>query len=441
MKDYTITDWILGKMFSLVERLTHHKEKEVAIEDQRDIVWVPFGMGLGRVPVTMNQYEDRELIDLIFQRMNKIAGFDPQEYEQEARFGSLHDGCCWAVADDLYHTIRLLNEFRQRPSFNLLDRLQVMPHSAGIFFTSWLTGMASLQEMLILTHECSKIMYETEQAAATKEINDWYFSGASFSPEKQDCLQKLRAKVDPSSQLSPEELADQLHGRIEFLFSPTAHMLEEFISDVQKQGIGMDVGIRMSPHCVIFTGSALELERFSRLFTGARKIALRRNVLQVQGSPHGPRFNPSGAQTKALLQSYKNRLREPVVPFINWRGEWAQTKEDFIDAAAGNSNQLISFDKMIERAFSHGGKHFLLIQTGTHTVAGDFFDGIIRSHIPNPNSIHVHKSVIKGKEHPLLPFLSEHPQKTHGPCSLDETVEWYEDQLEKRRASISKPLN
>lgn len=437
IQDYTLTDRLLGKIFSLKERFTPHHEKQIPIQDKRDIVLIPFGMGIGNTPTTADQYPDKESMNAIFDRMSRAAGFDLHEYESDSRYGNMHDGCCWAVADDLFHMVRLINEFRQVPSIDLLDRLQVLPHSAGIFLTGWLTGILSLSDMMRLTHECSQILVQNEEAAALEEVSEWFYTDPNLQGVAQGkYLKELRRQVDPAFNFTKEKLAARLHGKLQFVFSPTAGMMQDLVADVEKEKIDVHLAIRMTPHCVVFAGNALESERFFNLFTGARKIAMRRITLQIRGTTHCARFDRSAEQTQKLLQSYlqQNCLRDPVIPFINWSGEWVRSKEGFVNAVAGNANQLISFDKMVECAFGHGGKYFLLMQSGTSKVAGDVFDGIIRSNVPDPKSIHVYKSVVCGKKHPLYHFLSGHSEThVHPTYTFDETIGWYEQQLEKRR--------
>jgi hypothetical protein len=444
-EEFTLTDRLLAKTYSLIERFAgSHPKTQIQSRDVRDIVLVPFGMGLGNTPVTKSEYPDEKLINSIFERMSKVAGFDLWDYENDSRYGNMHDGCCWAVADDLFHIIRLIHELRSVSPLDLFNRLQILPHSAGIFLTSWLTGITSFEDMMSLTHECAEFLVQNEKRASLQEVTDWFSEGSLVGQvDRQECLKELRNRVDPSFLLSNQELAIHLRGKLQFLFCPTPSMLEDLLVDVEKEKIDVQLAVRMSPHCVIFAGNALETERFYSLFTGARKIAIRRVTLQINGTSHCPRFNWAAAQTKKLLESYdaQNKLRDPVIPFINWKGEWVQTKKDFIEAAAGNSNQLIEFDKMIQRAYEHGGKHFLLIQTGTSKLAGDVFDGIIRSNVSVPKSVEIYKSITSEKNHPLYHLLSNNSDAICSQCSLEDTVNWYQQELEKRRKVLSANLS
>lgn len=447
-RDYGLADRLLGKTYSIVERFTQSRpELSVDRHNPRDIVLIPFGMGIGNTPFSFKEYEcNKALVTSIFSQMSDHAGFNMCDYEQEQHYGNLHDGCCWAVADDFYHVLRLLNDLKESGNVAPIDRLQILPHSAGIFIGGWLSGIVSVHDMMQLTHECSQILADGESRAARQEVDSWYFQDDAAIGEKfQSELRQLRKYVDPSSSLDLDSLAPRLHGKLQFLFCPKPGMLEDLIADVIEQKINVHVAIRLSPHCIVLAGNALETERFYQLFTPTRMLAIRRVTLQIKGTSHSIRCEHAAKKTRDLMDRYlsEGRLKDPVIPFTNWKGEWVQSKEGFADTVAGNANQTFQFDKMVQTSYEHGAKHFVLLQSGTAKVAGDVFDGVIRSNVTTPKDVHVYKSVTHDRRHPLIDTLFEsNPHHRYPtPIVLNEIVHWYESQVEQRRGkSLPVPL-
>jgi hypothetical protein len=209
-------------------------------------------------------------------------------------------------------------------------------------------------------------------------------------------------------------IANRLNGDLELVFSLYSHELEKLIADVREHQIGVSVAIAMSPNAAVFAGNSLEMARFHQLFTGARKIELKRVTVDVKGTPHCQRLARGARHAAELLKIYEQqgRLRDPVVPLLSCTGEMVRTKQAFIEAITGIADQPMRYGSMIEKSLDEGGRHFVLIQSGMSSAAGDLFDAIIRNHanIKGIKSIHIYHPTLRAAEpHPVCEILEKRP--------------------------------
>ena len=60
-------------------------------------------------------------------------------------------------------------------------------------------------------------------------------------------------------------------------------------------------------------------------------------------------------------------------------------------------DQPLHFDGMIEKALDEGGRHFVLIQSGMSSTAGDLFDAIIRNHanVKGIKGVHIYPPALR----------------------------------------------
>lgn len=442
---YSVTEKLLGKAYQVREKLFAKRgECKYAASDGRDIVLVPFGMGVSRrgVGETSCYRYNETLADEVFARMNQVVGFDLRAYAREKilgheDMGDLHDKCCWAVGDDLVHVVRLFRELQAAGATGLVSRLQLLPHSAGTYLCGWLAGVLSFQDALQVVHQAAKLMAEAEVRASQEEVHRWYFNPKEkLSEAERKWLSQIRERIDPQAQMGAERLAEHLHGSLELVFSLNAHFLNQLVSDIRENRIGVSLAISMSPNSAVFAGNALEMERFRKLFVGKRKIELRQVPVEVSGTPHHERLKEANRHTTELLKMYdfQGRLRDPVVPLISFDGELVRTRAEFIRAVAGIPSEPCSFDRMIERTLEEGGRHFVMIQSGLSTTAGDLFEGIIRNRANTGGfaPVHVYRPSLRGVPHPLcsvLESIKENRVAEANRQSLSETLAWYEKQL------------
>jgi len=447
--NYTITDRLWGKVYRVREKLFSRWGARRSERNglARDIVLVPFGLGVTRRgEAEANCYQHNEkLADEVFVRMNQVVGFDLRAFARHEiagheALGNLHDNGCWSVSDDLVHLMRLFRDLQRMGCTGLIPRLQILPFSAGTYLAGWLAGVVSFEDMSLLVHQCTHLLSEGELQLSRQEVNQWFFNPrGKLSEVERDLLNEIRRKIDPALALDKEALAGKLHGRLELVFSLNNGVLEQLISDVRENRIGVSPAIRMSPNTAIFAGNELEMTRFRALFVGKRKIELRRVPIEVNGTPHFNRLEQVSHHTKELLRLYEKngRLRDPVVPFTSYAGEWVRSREQFIEALAGISDQTCYFDHMIERALEEGGRHFVLIQSGMASAAGDLFDGVIRSNANTLGyqSVKIHPPAIQSQDpHPICEILPSRDADRAPEAltqSLVDTIRWYEKELVK----------
>jgi hypothetical protein len=289
--------------------------------------------------------------------------------------------------------------------------------------------------MAMITQQCSQLMREDERIAAREETEHWFFNGtAELSAAEQALLREIRQKIDPLKQMGLEALAQHLSGSLELVFSLSAHVLEKLIADVRAHQIGVSVSILMSPNAAVFAGNALEMARFHQLFTGARKIELKRVTVESKGTPHYHRLARSAGHVADLLKIYEQqgRLRDPVIPLVSCTGEVVRTGREFIAAVSGVADQPLCYDRMIEEALDQGGRHFALIQSGMSSSAGDLFDAVIRHHAnaKGIKSVTIHHPALRTPQpHPVCAFLEQRPGTAVPDAlnqSLTDTTGWYE---------------
>ncbi len=444
---YSVAERILGKAYSVRERLFAGVSAggEKRNSSERDIVIMPFGIGVTRrgEGETHCYQHNSELADQVFAHMNQVCGFDLRTFSggpvpgHEA-VGDIHDDCCWAVADDLVHLVRMFREVQEAGGTDIVQRLQILPHSGGTYLAGWLSGVVSFQDMALMVHQCAHFMSEGVRICTLEEVEKWFFNQKEkLSEEERALLKQIRLKVDPLLNGSRQDLADKLHGNLELVFSLNAAVLERLIADVRENRISVSPAVTMSPNTAAFAGNAHEMARFRQLFVGKRKIELRRVSLMVRGTPHFSRLREAGRHTLELLKLYQaqGRLRDPVIPVISHTGEKVRTAQEFIETVAAIADKTLYYDRMIEHALEQGGRRFMMVQSGTASTAGDLFDGIVRSHanLKSVKSVHVHRpSVRPGDRHPICDILTcreDHRVPDASSQSLLDTIRWYESQL------------
>jgi nucleoside-diphosphate-sugar epimerase len=442
---YTVAERVLGKVYRARERFLAPRREaapNAAAGGTRDLVLAPFGIGVTRRGEAENHcyHFNPQLADQVFAQMNQALGFDLRAFAlgsipRHERHGNLHDACSWAVADDLIHVLRLFRDIQRTGGTGLIPRLQILPHSGGSYLAGWLAGVVSFQDMALITHQCSHLMSENVRVASLAETERWFFKEpAKLTVAEQNLLQELRQHVDPQKQMSLDDLAWHFKGSLDLVFSLSAHVLEKLIADVRAHQIGASVAIKMSPNAAVFAGNALEMARFRQLFTGARKLELKRVTVEANGTPHYKRLAGAARHAADLLKIYESqgRLRDPVVPFLSCTGEVVRTRQAFIEAIAGIADQPLCYDRMIEKALDEGGRHFVLIQSGMSTTAGDLFDAVIRHHAnaKGIKSEHIyHPALRTAQPHPVCAILENRPGSAVPDAasqSLVDTTRWYE---------------
>jgi nucleoside-diphosphate-sugar epimerase len=451
---YTVTERLLGKVYRVRETLLLPRWRAAnpaPRQGARDLVLVPFGMGVTRRGEAENYcYQSNpELADQVFEQMNQMIGFDLRAFARRPiprheYYGDPHDACCWAVADDLVHVLRLCRDLQQTGRVGFIPRLQVLPHSAGTYLAGWLSGIVSFQDMALIAHQCSHLMSENERLSSLEETEQWFFpEPTKLTETERILLQEIRRMVDPLRMMERNTLANRLNGSLELVFSLSSHVLKKLISDVREQRIGVSLGIAMSPNAAVFVGNALEMARFHRLFTGARKLELKRVTVDVKGTPHCQRLARAAHHAAALLKIYEQqgRLRDPVVPLLSCTGEVVRTRQAFIEAIAGIADQPLHFDRMIETALDEGGRHFVLAQSGMTSTAGDLFDATIRNHAhaKGVKGVHIYHPASRAAEpHPVCETFEKRaeavvPEAAHQ--SIADTTRWYEHLLSEAQSA------
>lgn len=454
---YSVAERFLGKAYSVRERIFAGVQVGGGARDAgaRDIVLIPFGMGVTRrgEGETHCYQHNPELADQVFAQLNQVCGFDLRAFSQgpvrgHEAVGDIHDDCCWAVADDLIHLVRMFREIQEAGGVDLLSRLQILPHSGGTYLAGWMSGVVSFLDMGLMAHQCAHFMSEGVRLATLSEVEKWFFNKREkLSEEERQLLRQVREKVDAALNAPLQALADKLHGNLELVFSLNAAVLNQLISDVREHRITVSPAITMSPNSAVFAGNAMEMARFRKLFVGKRKIELRRVSLEVRGTPHFQRLREAGRHTADLLQLYmrQGRLRDPVVPVISNNGEPVRTCKDFVDSVAAIADRTLYFDRMIEHALEQGGRHFVMVQSGTSSTAGDLFDGIVRSHanLKGIKSVQVHRPATRpGERHPICDLLEKRDKaRVRGAAEqpLLETIRWYESQLSEASTAVAGP--
>jgi hypothetical protein len=135
-----------------------------------------------------------------------------------------------------------------------------------------------------------------------------------------------------------------------------------------------------------------------------------------------------------------------VVPVLSCTGEVVRTRQAFIEAVAGIADQPLRFDAMIEKAIDEGGRHFVLIQSGMSSSAGDLFDAVIRNHanVKGTKSVHIHHPSLRSEApHPVTAILEKQPataipEPPHQ--SITDTTRWYERLLSERQAASRRAV-
>ncbi len=451
---YTMTERLLGKVYRAREILSSPRRKatgNVKARGARDLVLVPFGIGVTRRGEAENlcYVSNPKLADQVFEQMNQAVGFDLRAFADcpirgHERHGDLHDACCWAVADDLVHVLRLFRDIQQTGGVGLVPRLQILPHSAGTYLAGWLSGIVSFQDMALIAHQCSHLMSEDVRLSSEEETEHWFFNGQTdLSANERTLLQEIRKEVDPLGELEQRPLANRLNGALELVFSLSSVMLNKLIAEVRELRIGVSVGITMSPNAAVFAGNALEMARFHQLFTGIRKLELKRVTVDVKGTPHCHRLARGARHAAELLKVYdqQGRLRDPVVPLLSCTGEVVRTRQAFIEAISGIADQPMHFDGMIEKTLDEGGRHYVLIQSGMSSAAGDLFDGIIRNHanVKGIKRVHIYQPSLRTADpHPVCAALKKQPKAQVPEAarqSMADTTRWYERLLSKAQSA------
>ncbi len=419
--NYTMTERLLGKAYRVREMLSLPRRKATngaTADGARDLVLVPFGVGVTRRGEAENlcYHSNSQLADQVFEQMNQAVGFDLRAFAScpipgHERHGDLHDACCWAVADDLIHVFRLFRDIQRTGGTGLIPRLQILPHSGGTYLAAWLSGIVSFQDMALIAHQCSHLMSEDVRLSSQEETEHWYFNGhTDLTANDRTLLQGIREHVDPREELERNTLAGRLNGNLELVFSLSSLMLKKLIAEVAELQIGVSVGITMSPNAAVFAGNALEMARFHELFTGIRKLELKRVMVDTKGTPHCHRLARGARHAAELLKVYEQqgRLRDPVVPLLSCTGEVVRTRQAFIEAISGIADQPLHFDGMIEKVLDEGGRHFVLIQSGMSSAAGDLFNAIIRNHANEKGvkDVHIYQPSLRTADpHPVCGAL------------------------------------
>ena len=451
---YTTAERLLGKAYLVQEMLFSLRRKganDTAVSGARDLVLVPFGMGTTRRGEAENYcyHSNPKLADQVFEQMNQTVGFDLRAFARRPipgheHHGDLHDACCWAVADDLIHVLRLFRDIQQTGGAGFVPRLQILPHSAGTYLAGWLSGIVSFQDMVLIVHQCSHLMSENVRLSSLKETDHWFFDDRmKLTATERTQLQEIRQQVDPLGELPRDALANRLNGDLELVFSLSSHMLKKLIADVHEHRIGVSVGITMSPNAAVFVGNALEMARFHQLFTGIRKLELKRVMVDAKGTPHCQRLARGARHAAELLKIYdeQGRLRDPVVPLLSCTGEVVRTRQAFIEAITGIADQPLRFDAMIEKALDTGGRHFVLLQSGMSSAAGDLFNAIIRNHanVKGVKAVHIYQpALLTAEPHPVCQILEKRadavvPEATQQ--SMADTTHWYERLLSEAQSA------
>ncbi len=448
---YTVAERFWGMAYRMREVVfAPHRQptQSAAASGGRDVVLVPFGMGVTRrgEAESLCYHSNSELADQVFEQMNQVIGFDLRAFARHPvprheYHGDLHDACCWAVADDLVHVLRLFRDIRQTGGAGFVPRLQILPHSGGTYLAGWLSGIVSFQDMALIAHQCSHIMSENVRVSSLEETEQWFFNERSkLSDPERALLRQLRQQIDPLRQMGLDALASRLSGSLELVFSLNSHVLEKLIADVRAHQLGVAVAITMSPNAAVFAGNALEMARFHQLFTGTRKIELKLVTVDVKGTPHCQRLARGARHAAELLKIYEQqgRLRDPVVPLLSCTGEIVRTRQAFIEAITGITDQPMRYDAMTEKSLDEGGRHFVLIQSGMSSAAGDLFDAIIRNHANHKGikSVHIYHPALQTAEpHPVCAALEKRPAVVAPHQSVEETTRWYERLLSDARAA------
>ena len=451
---YTVTERLLGKAYRVREMLRSPRPREaddMAAGGGRDLVLVPFGMGATRRGEGENYcyHYNPELTDQVFEQMNQAIGFDLRAFAyspipRHAHHGDLHDACCWAIADDLVHVLRLFRDIQRMGGVGIVPRLQILPHSGGTYLAGWLSGIVSFQDMALIAHQCSHLMSENVRLSSLEETGQWFFDEQmKLSADERAVLQEIRHHVDPRGELEQDALANRLGGNLELVFSLSSLRLKRLIADVRERNIGVSVGITLSPNAVVFAGNALEMARFHQLFTGARKLEMRHVTVDVKGTPHCQRLAQGARHGAELLKIYERqgRLRDPVVPLLSCTGEVVQTRQGFIEAIAGIADQPLHFDSMIEKALDQGGRHFVLAQSGLSSTAGDFFDAIIRNHanVKGIKGVHIYPPALRTPEpHPVCEHIEKRPEAAIPGAmhqSIADSIHWYDRLLSEAQSA------
>jgi nucleoside-diphosphate-sugar epimerase len=448
-QDYPVADRLIGKAYRVREKILSKfsTRKKASLKSQRDIVLVPFGLGVtrrGEAEVHCYQYNP-QIAHEVFARMSQVAGFDLRafarnEIPRHEVLGDLHDNGCWSVTDDLIHIIRLFRDFQRHGATGVVNRLQILPFSAGTHLAGWLSGIVSFDDMALLVHQCMHLMSENEDMVTGQEIVKWFYNPREkLSEVEKNLLKELRGKVDPESRFSAAELARVFHGKLELVFALNAGLLEGLNNDIRENRIGVSPAIKMSPNVTVFAGNELEMARFRQMFVGKRKIELRRVPVDVKGTPHFPRLKEAARHSTELLKLYdrQGRLRDPAVPMMSYNGEAVRTKEQYIKAMAGIADQPCYFDRMVERTLEEGGRHYLLIQSGLSSTAGDLFGGVIQSNanVKRYDSVKIYPPALKTQDlHPVCQLLPQDKSRSVSDAleqPLAQTISWYEKELLK----------
>src|SRR5882724_11717675 len=313
---YSITERLLGKVYRAREILLspwHQAASRATAGGARDLVIVPFGMGATRRSEAENlcYHHNPEVADQVFEQMNQTIGFDLRAFAYlpipgHERYGDLHDACCWAVTDDLVHVLRLFRDIQRTGGVGFVPRLQILPHSAGTYLAGWLSGIVSFQDMALIAHQCSHLMSENVRLSSLEETEQWFFSERTqLTTTERTLLQEIRQQVDPLGKFERGPLANCLNGNLELVFSLSSLVLKKLIADVREHRIGVSVGITMSPNAAVFAGNALEMARFHQLFTGARKLELKRVMVDVKGTPHCQRLARAAQHAAEMPKIYE----------------------------------------------------------------------------------------------------------------------------------------
>lgn len=450
---YSLTERFLSRAYRLREQWLARRRAKHADPSLpgRDVVLVPFGMGISHrgEGETYCYQPNRTLANEVFESANPVLGFDLEAYARQEvrdhpRFDDIHDNCSWAVVDDFIHLMRLFRDLQQAGTADLVSRLQILPYSAGTYLAGWLAGICSFHDMLLITHQCSHLNSIDERRVTLEEIDRCLFSGAAaLNDAERTIVAKIREGLDAAILANRDRLADQLHGKLELVFSLNARILEQLVAEVQARQIGVRAAITMSPNTVVFAGSDLAIRQFRTLFAGRRRVELRRVPLAVAGTTHCARLKAAGKHATALMREFdrQGRLRDPVIPFPFHTGALVRTRGDYIEAVAGIADQTFHFDRMIERVLEGGGRHFLFVQSGMAATAGDLFDGILRA-VANDRGfgpIEIHRpSADSPQPHPIGKVLTARPEQRVPDANaqrLDATVRWYEQQLSALRSA------
>lgn len=450
---YSMVERFWGRVYRIREKVLsrHGGWMDAVSGSMRDIVLVPFGMGVSRrgEGEAYCYQHNRALADQVFEQVNQVVGFDLEAFALEetpghARFDEVHDSCCWAVADDLVHILRLFRDLQEAGVVDFASRLQILPYSGGAYLAGWLSGILSFHDMILITHQLAHLIAENERQATRREVERWFFTpSATLSDPERAILSRIQSRLSAEMLASREILEDKFHGKVDLVFSLNPRVLAQLIAEIRERQIGVSVVITMSPNTVVIGGNELEVARFHNLLVGRRKMELRRIPVEVKGTPHCPRLEGAGRHGDELLRLYdrQGRLRDPAIPFPLHTGEWVRTRADYIEAVSGLANQRCLFHRMIERVLEDGGRHFLLIQSGMCSTAGDLFDGVIRgvANVKGCGAVQVHPPAVRSAQpHPICQILPRHSDARIAGASrqsVEETIHWCEGQLSALRAS------